>query len=53
ELMGLLSQCFRELEKDCDRISVNIKIDYRKGVTGALNSKIKSVEEKAGREFKK
>lgn len=53
ELMGLLSQCFRELEKDCDRISVNIKIDFRKGVTGALNSKIKSVEEKAGREFKK
>jgi len=53
ELMGLLSQCFRELEKDCDRISVNIKRDYRKGVMGALNSKIKSVEEKAGREFKK
>ncbi len=53
QLMELLTQCFRELEKDCERISVNVKIDYRKGVWGALDSKIKSVEEKAGRGFKK
>ncbi len=52
-LMGLLTRCFRAMEKECDRISVYVKIDHRKGVKGALDAKIKSVEEKAGRQFKK
>jgi len=52
ELLDLLTRCFRALEKDSDRISLQVKFDYRKGVSGALDSKIKSVEEKAGRTFK-
>ena len=52
-LLALLSRCFRELEKESDRISLLVKFDYRKGVSGALESKIRSVEEKAGRAFRK
>ena len=53
DLLSLLSRCFRRLEKDSDRISIIAKFDYRKGVSGALDSKIKSVENKAGRTFRK
>ena len=52
ELLALLDRCFRDLERDSDRISLSVKFDHRKGVTGALDKKIKSVEEKAGRTFK-
>ncbi|RJR42943.1 MAG: thiamine-binding protein [Desulfobacteraceae bacterium] len=53
ELMALLTRCYRDLEKDSDRISLTVKFDCRKGVKCALEGKIKSVEGKAGREFKK
>jgi len=53
ELLALLTRCFHDLEKDSDRISLQVKFDCRKGVKGALKSKIKSVENKAGRAFKK
>ncbi len=53
DLLALLTRSFRALEKVSDRISLQVKFDYRKGVSGALDSKIRSVEEKAGRSFKK
>ena len=43
---------FRSMEMVSDRISLSVKFDYRKGVSGALESKIKSVEEKGGRPFR-
>jgi len=52
ELLDLLTRCFKALEKESDRISLQAKFDFRKGVSGALESKIKSVEDKAGRLFK-
>jgi len=52
ELLDLLTRCFRFLEKESDRISLQTKFDYRKGVSGALKGKILSVEKKAGRSFK-
>ena len=52
DLLELVTRCFRVLEKESDRISVQAKFDYRKGVSGALESKIRSVETKAGRSFK-
>lgn len=52
ELLALLTDCFRALEKESDRISLQVKFDYRKGVSGALETKIKSVEAKAGSTFK-
>lgn len=52
ELLALLTKCFRALEKDSDRISIQVKFDCRKGVTGALANKIKSVEARVGRPLK-
>ncbi len=52
DLLALLTRCFRHLEQESQRISVTVKFDYRKGVAGALESKIRSVEEKAGRSLK-
>ena len=52
ELLDLLTRCFRTLEKESDRISLQTKFDYRKGVSGALESKIRSVEKNAGRSFR-
>ena len=53
ELLAMLARCFHALEEESDRISVQVKFDHRKGVTGALDSKIRSVEDKAGRLFRK
>lgn len=47
ELLALLTRCYRNLEKDSDRISLSVKFDIRKGVKGALKNKIKSVQEKS------
>ena len=52
-LLGLLTKCLRALEEESNRISLQVKFDHRKGVSGALSSKIHSVERKAGRSFNK
>jgi uncharacterized protein (TIGR00106 family) len=37
-------RCFEALQTDCDRISCSIKIGYRKGPGGRLQSKVRKVE---------
>ncbi|HOG18643.1 MAG: hypothetical protein A4E73_02150 [Syntrophaceae bacterium PtaU1.Bin231] len=46
EVMGLVTRCFEELKKDSGRIYATMKIDYRKGKGGRIESKIRSVESK-------
>lgn len=46
EVMALVNQCYREMEKDCNRINLNLRADCRKGAAGRLDGKIKSVEAK-------
>lgn len=46
EVVGVVERCFRELEKECGRIVINLKADYRKGASGRMGSKIASVEKK-------
>ncbi|WP_240702863.1 MTH1187 family thiamine-binding protein [Thermodesulfobacterium sp. TA1] len=53
EALKIAEECFKALEKDCNRIIVNIKIDYRKGKSGRIKSKIESVEKKLGRSVSK
>ena len=53
QVMAVVSACYRELEKDCDRIAVNLKVDYRKGSQSRLNSKIDKLERLLGKELKK
>ncbi len=50
EVMDVVRQCHERMGEDCVRITTSIKIDYRKGKGGRLSSKIKSVEQKLGRE---
>jgi len=52
ELTALLTKCFRSMEKVSHRVSLQAKFDYRKGASGALEKKVRSVEERAGRSFR-
>lgn len=52
DLMHLLTRCFRELEKDCRRISLQVRFDYRQGSESRMESKVQSVIAKAGRPLK-
>jgi uncharacterized protein (TIGR00106 family) len=46
QVMAVVGKSFNELEKDCDRVYMTIKADYRKGVSGRIESKIRAVEGK-------
>ena len=52
EVMNVVRVCFNELRRDCKRIGVHIKIDYREGQNSRLESKIESLENKLGRKLK-
>ena len=40
EALAVVRRCFEALQADCDRISCSVKIDYRKGPPGRLDSKV-------------
>ena len=46
QVMGVLGECFEDLRKDCDRISMNIRFDYRKGPGGRIDGKMTSVKKR-------
>jgi uncharacterized protein (TIGR00106 family) len=50
-VVSIVSACFHELERDCARVSVNLKVDYRRGTESRLRSKIEKVEERLGRKL--
>jgi len=49
----VVKKCFDAMTRDCNRISLSIKVDYRKGKRGALDAKIASVEKVLGKALKK
>lgn len=52
EVMAVVKQCYERMRKDCTRISCSIKIDYRKGAKGRLDSKVASVQKRLKRTLK-
>ena len=50
-VMAVVAACYRELERDCTRISMNLKMDYRAGSASRLKSKIEKVELALGRKL--
>ncbi len=52
EVFAVVTRCFQRMRTDCRRISVAIKVDYRQGKTGRLQSKVASVERRVGRKLK-
>ena len=53
EVMAVVRQCHQALEQDCTRIATTIKIDYRKGATPRMATKMDAVEAKTGRQLEK
>ena len=43
EVMAVVGACYRELSMDFDRIYLNMKADCRKGRSGGLSEKVRSV----------
>jgi len=52
EVFRVVRQCYERMRKDCNRISCTIKVDYRKGYSGRLSSKVASVEKHLKRKLK-
>jgi len=52
QVMGVVTDCFRALQADCPRISMNMKVDYRAGSDSRLRSKIDAVEGHVGRKLR-
>jgi len=46
QVMDVVDRCFKELQRDCGRIIVNLKADYKKDTKNMMSTKIASVEEK-------
>jgi uncharacterized protein (TIGR00106 family) len=49
QCIGVVKKCLEGMAEDCNRISCSIKVDYRKGASGRLKSKIARVEELLGK----
>ncbi len=52
QVFRVVKRCFEAMKKDCNRISVGIKVDYRKDHRGRLNSKVASIEKRLKRKLK-
>ena len=52
EVFAVVKRCYHTMKKDCDRISVSIKVDYRKGSSGRLEGKIASIHRRLKRKLR-
>ncbi len=53
QVMAVVRACFKELEKDCSRISMTLKMDYRKTEQSRLDKKVEKLESILHKELKK
>ena len=51
EVFGVVKQCHERMAEECERISVSIKVDFRKGGEGRLTAKTDSIERRLGRDM--
>jgi len=52
EVFAVVRKCYERMKRDCSRVSCSIKVDYRKGHSGRLVSKVTSVEKTLKRAIK-
>lgn len=52
QVLDVMRQCLDAMSADCDRITCTAKLDYRKGQSGRLKTKVAAVQEKLGRDLK-
>lgn len=53
QVLDVMRRCIEATAADCDRVSCSAKLDFRRGHSGRLHSKVASVEQKLGRTLKK
>ena len=51
QVMAVIQRCYEELAKDSNRIACTLKMDWRKGRMGALDTKVQTVERQLGRKL--
>ena len=52
DVMRVIQQCYESLARDSNRIACTVKMDWRKGQSGRLDSKVESVQKTLGRPLK-
>ena len=52
QVLDVLRQCMEAMSSDCDRITCTAKMDFRRGYSGRLATKVESVEAKLGKDLK-
>jgi uncharacterized protein (TIGR00106 family) len=53
QVLDLMRQCIEQVARHSDRVTCAAKLDYRRGHSGRLKSKVDSVEQKLGRNLHK
>jgi uncharacterized protein (TIGR00106 family) len=53
QVLDLMRRCIERVARHSDRVTCAAKLDYRRGHSGRLKSKVASVEQKLGRTVKK
>jgi uncharacterized protein (TIGR00106 family) len=51
-VMHVIQQCYEDLAKDSNRIACTVKMDWRRGQSGRLESKVETVEKTLGRKLR-
>jgi uncharacterized protein (TIGR00106 family) len=51
DVFQVVRKCYERMKRDCNRVSCTIKVDYRKGHKGRLDSKVASVEKRLKRKM--
>ncbi len=52
EVLDLFRRCVEAVAQDCNRISCTMKLDYRRGHQGRLETKVQSVQAKVSGKLK-
>ena len=52
-VLALMQSCLEKMAEHSDRVTCAAKLDFRRGQSGRLKSKVQSVEQKLGRELSK
>ncbi len=52
EVFQVVRRCFERASEDCERISLAIRVDHRKGAGPRLPDRIERIEERVGRKLR-
>jgi len=53
DVLAVMRRCIEKMAEHSDRVTCAAKLDFRRGQSGRLKSKVASVEQKLGREVPK